>query len=189
MAGANTTGVRAWCDFSLPQEFVVEAGVNDLLVLTVDGTDYNLELDPGTYITSHDRFTSTLINQINQQIAMTGAPVEAKVGGIHDDEPRTVLVFEHTAKGDNTKTIAPTGGTAIPDIIGDVSNVFDEEAHLTPAIADLRSKAVFRQSSFSEVTSKVTGRSANRNSMDSSIGVRLQGQSIKSSKLTVRKTP
>lgn len=187
MAGKDTTGVRAWCNFSLPQTLVIEKDKNDLLVVTVDDTDYELTLDAGTYNTSHDRFSSTIISQINDQIKKTQAPVVAKLGGIHDDTPRTVLVFEHTVVGDNTKTLSPTGGTALADLVGSKDNVIVQDAELSVAVSDLKGKLSSRRTEYSDLESKTKARAKSNQAMETKIAVRLSNKFDKTSRVSVRK--
>jgi hypothetical protein len=114
-------GYRLWSNQSLPDRLVVETDVNDQLVITVDDVDYTVTLPEGNYDTSYNGFFSKLITSINNQLDEMDAPVRVRLGGIHDDEPRVVIVFETTDKTFNGKhsVINEVNGSMVADIISE----------------------------------------------------------------------
>mgnify|MGYP001138606329 CR=1 FL=1 len=89
-------GLRLWGNKKLSPSVTIHAGQNDELKLTADGTPYVVFITPGVYEVRHEFFDGpALLNELNQALSGVGAPVTAALGGIHDDKPRTVLVFEH----------------------------------------------------------------------------------------------
>lgn len=91
-----SVGFRIWGNSHLAPQREVESGVNDIIVVSVNGTDYTIVLDAGSYASSHEQVTSSFVQHVNDKLIQVGCPVTAKVGGIHDDQPRTVLLFETT---------------------------------------------------------------------------------------------
>lgn len=116
-------GTQVWADKHIGGRTVIEDG--DTLDITVDGTEYNLQLPPGEYVTSHERFVSTLTEMLNDVLIDAGVPIRAIPGGIHHDDPKTVLVFEHLEKEAGHK-IENVGGTAAMKLYG--SKQFEYEA-------------------------------------------------------------
>ncbi|PWW43796.1 hypothetical protein [Paenibacillus pabuli] len=114
---ATASGIRVWGNVSLAQDTEIKTGANDNIVVTVNGTDYPITLNVGEYKTSHTHVTSELVQHIASRLTAAGCPVYAKVGGIHDDNPRTVLVIEAVDKEVNV-TIAVSGNGATA-FIGD----------------------------------------------------------------------
>ncbi|WP_315792904.1 hypothetical protein [Paenibacillus sp. BIC5C1] len=114
---ATASGIRVWGNVSLAQDTEIKTGANDNIVVTVNGTDYPITLNVGEYKTSHTHVTSELVQHIASRLTAAGCPVYAKVGGIHDDNPRTVLVIEAVDKEANV-TIAVSGNGATA-FIGD----------------------------------------------------------------------
>ncbi|MCM3132956.1 hypothetical protein M3629_09170 [Paenibacillus polysaccharolyticus] len=114
---AAVSGIRVWGNVPLAQDTEIKTGANDNIVVTVNGTDYPITLNEGEYTTSHSHATSELVQHIASRLTAAGCPVYARVGGIHDDNPRTVLVIEAVDKGGNvTMAVSGTGATAF---IGD----------------------------------------------------------------------
>ncbi|WP_434750821.1 hypothetical protein [Paenibacillus amylolyticus] len=114
---ATVSGIRVWGNVSLAQDTEIKTGTNDNIVVTVNGTDYPITLNVGEYKTSHTHVTSELVQHIASRLTAAGCPVYAKVGGIHDDNPRTVLVIEAVDHGENvTMAVSGNGATAF---IGD----------------------------------------------------------------------
>lgn len=108
--------MRVWGNRHLDPNVVITAGVNDTLELLVDGMFKSVTLAEGMYLTSHSLFTSTLPDELNVRMIVGIIAVTAKIGGIHDDKPRTVLVLEHNSGG----TVEITGGTAYSTLIGSI---------------------------------------------------------------------
>ncbi|MFF2017198.1 hypothetical protein [Paenibacillus sp. NPDC058177] len=113
----SSSGIRVWGNTQLAPERIVEAGTNDELIISVNGTDFPITLDAGTYSTSHTHVTSLFVAHVNDKLVEADCPVKAKVGGIHDDVPRTVLIFE--ALNINEGVTMEISGTGATEFIGD----------------------------------------------------------------------
>ncbi|MEK3702682.1 hypothetical protein MKY87_01040 [Paenibacillus sp. FSL R7-0198] len=112
-----SVGIRIWGNSHLAPQREVESGVNDIIVINVNGTDYTIVLDAGEYTSSHEHVTSSFVQHVNDKLIEVGCPVIAKVGGIHDDHPRTVLLFE-TSELSERVTMSIEGPGAV-EFIGD----------------------------------------------------------------------
>ena len=112
-------GTMAWGTTPLNPSVVITTGVNDIFSFDVDGVNYTITLNAGTYYTSRDHFMSELISPINDGLISVNAPVRARLGGIHMDEHKNVLVIEHNDKLTN-HIINNFGGTAKDTIFGEV---------------------------------------------------------------------
>ncbi len=108
--------MRVWANKALNPDVLITVGVNDTLELLVDGLPKLITLAEGRYGTSHPHFTSDLPAEVNDKLIAGAVDVTARIGGIHDDRPRTVLVFEHNSNG----TVEVTGGSAFDTIIGSI---------------------------------------------------------------------
>jgi hypothetical protein len=114
---ATASGVRVWGNVPLTQNTKVKAGVNDSIVVKLNGVDYPITIDERDYQSSHTHVTSELVQHITGKLSAAGCPVLAKVGGIHDDNPRTVLVIEAIDTSNTvTMEVSGNGSTAF---IGD----------------------------------------------------------------------
>jgi hypothetical protein len=109
------SGFRFWSNVSLPHQFQTEIDTNDELVLEVNGITHTIKIPEGKYETHYSMFTSTLTDTINQLLIDNDIPVRAKLGGIHDDNPRAVLVFETAEVSEDVEsvTINSIGGTVV----------------------------------------------------------------------------
>jgi hypothetical protein len=107
------TGLRVWGNIQLAPSKIIDVGANDTIILTLNSVDYTITLDAGEYETSHERFNSKFIDHVNAKLQAASCPVTAKVAGIHDDTPRTVILFE-VAEISETSTlgVGGTGGTS-----------------------------------------------------------------------------
>ena len=120
-------GARKWCNMNLAPLKKIITGTNDELKITADGSIYTITLDSGDYSTSHEHFTTELVDQINSKLITENCPVRVKLGGIHDDSPRTVLVFEHT-ESNRLSTIDTISGSVSDTIIGSIYSTESAES-------------------------------------------------------------
>ncbi|QNR70349.1 hypothetical protein IAQ67_28755 (plasmid) [Paenibacillus peoriae] len=89
-------GLRIWGNKKLNPSITITSGYNDELRLTADGVEYVASIAPGEYEVRHEFFDAPdLLAVLNQALKNAKAPITARLGGIHDDTPRTVIVFEH----------------------------------------------------------------------------------------------
>ena len=133
----NYHGLFVWGNSNISPSVTVTEGENDTIDMTVDGIDYSITIPAGEYITNHNLFTSELADTVNSLLKDDNIPVKSRPGGIHDDEPRTVLVFEHAAREEG-HDITNMAGKAFGDMMGEVFS--KEDAKPTPSdISDMES--------------------------------------------------
>lgn len=114
---------RIWGDRKLSPTVTIESGVSDTLTLEANGVPYTITLMPGAYEVSHELFTGELLlAEINFKLSSQNAPVTAKLGGIHWDNPKTVLVLESEVE----VTIDETSN-AYPVLIGSIFQVENDD--------------------------------------------------------------
>ncbi len=89
-----SSGIKVWGNTQLAPQRLVVKDINDTFVINVNDTEFSITLDAGSYPTSHEHFTSNFVQHVNDKLLEANCPVTAKAGGIHDDDPRTVLIFE-----------------------------------------------------------------------------------------------
>ena len=125
-------GTRVWGNQPLSPKVTIQSGVNDSLTVRIDGVDYTFTIPAGEYETSHELFTSELIGAVNDQLISLGFPFLVRLGGIHDDSPRTILVLEHNELASHT--FEGITGTAVSTLIGSIYqiDVYEEPSLPTP---------------------------------------------------------
>jgi hypothetical protein len=128
MANVYEHGFRFWSDKPIPHSFETELDVNDELTITIDGIVHSIKIPAGKYETNHNHFSSTLITEINNLLSNGGVPAIARLGGIHDDNPRTVIIFEHTdlTTSGSSAVITAVGGTASTALTSSVPFVTEQ---------------------------------------------------------------
>lgn len=168
-------GVRLWSNRNLSERTTISAGVNDTLAFQVDGVDYSITLDPGVYESSHHRFSSSLVEMINNKLTAINAPVIARHGGIHDDNPRTVLVLEH--KEITNHVISNVTGTAGAEVgLTSPANFYATEpnrlnSNLQALGGSINVRAVIKNG-ITDLTGRVNARRSSQASTASRVTVR-----------------
>ncbi|MDH6674227.1 hypothetical protein M2277_004919 [Paenibacillus sp. LBL] len=90
-----------WGSKAVNPSVEIVQGVNDTLIFYVDTVEYTIYLDPNTYVTRKEFFTSALVPHVNEKLLAANCPVTVALGGIvSDDGPignahKNVLIFSH----------------------------------------------------------------------------------------------
>jgi hypothetical protein len=161
MANSFEHGFQFWSNKSLPSNLMTELDVNDELTLTINSVPHTVKIPEGKYETRYNHFSSDLIDAINELLEADGVPVRARLGGIHDDNPRVVLIFETTDLTDSGESVVinSIGGTVAPAVVSDAPLV---TVPPKPVVRDVN------------------------NDMISTLGIGRSGNSMVSAKVTVR---
>jgi hypothetical protein len=117
-------GFRFWSNTSLPDEFQTEIDLNDELTIIVNDVPYSIKIPEGNYKTYYSMFESTLVDKINELLEQQDVPVRAKLGGIHDDNPRAVLVFEVFEYSEEAEAITISG---ISGTVAEIAQIVSPE--------------------------------------------------------------
>lgn len=161
-----SVGIRVWGNTQLAPERVVTAGTNDSLVINVNGVDYTITLDAGTYKSSHEHVTSLFVKHVNDKLVAAGCPVVAKAGGIHDDSPRTVLIFE---SADMTEaTTLDISGAGATSFIGSAPYL-TQPAQVEVLLSEIASKVSVRGGGKVDINGQVGVLGYSRENLEGSI--------------------
>ncbi|WP_019422837.1 hypothetical protein [Paenibacillus sp. OSY-SE] len=121
----NKQGTQVWGSASLQAQPIVIDKNNNRLSFKVDATEYEVAIPEGTYVTKKEYFTSNLIVPLNGALENAGAPVVAKLGGVHMDKHMNVLVLEHHDSS-APHTIDSFGGSAKELVWGNTEHTTDQ---------------------------------------------------------------
>jgi hypothetical protein len=111
---------RVWSNTGIHGGITIPAG-GATLTFTVNGQHYSVTVPAASHTGNRNTFTNTLIAALNTALAST--PVQARLGGIHDDSYRNVVILENKVS-DPTKPITNIGGSISSLIFGGSTPTF-----------------------------------------------------------------
>ncbi|MCE5169635.1 hypothetical protein LQV63_09950 [Paenibacillus profundus] len=117
-------GSQVWGSAALQAQPIVIDKTNNRLSFKVDAMEYEVTIPDGTYETKKEYFTSNLIVPLNGALENAGAPIVAKLGGVHMDKHMNVLVLEHDDSS-APHTIDSFGGSAKELVWGSTEHTTD----------------------------------------------------------------